>query len=491
MDIETTSPTYMSGKADEGAVIQAESAAIRIDAELEKRVVRKIDYHLIPLVMSLYLVAFLDRSNIGNAQLAGMNEDLGLSDSQYQWLLTIFYIPYILFEWGALMWKVVPPHWWAFSCVFIWGVASTLQAAAFNWSGMMAARFFLASAEAGFAPGVPYLLSFFYKRHELGLRCGLFLSAAPLATSFAGALAFGITSGHPAIENWRLLFIVEGIPSILIACLSFFLLPDSADTAYFLNEEEKQVAKSRALQQTGSEGKERIGSLNIKETLQSLKDIKTWIPPLMYFSCNVSFSSLPVFLPVILKDMGFTAINAQGLSAPPYLLAFIVCILTTWIADRTRQRGYMLIGLSLIGGVGYIILGTAKSVGARYFAVFLAAAGVFSCIANVLPWTINNQGSDSKRGAGIALLNLVGQVGPILGTRVFPNSDAPFFVKGMIICAAFMFFNALLALSLRFYLVMENKAFEKRDAEMAQSEMTGKGASAEFENEGYGFRNVL
>ncbi|KAI0204505.1 major facilitator superfamily domain-containing protein [Astrocystis sublimbata] len=471
--------------------IQPASRGLRIDPDLERRVVRKIDFHLIPLVMCLYLVAFLDRSNIGNAQVAGMGKDLGLSDDQYQWLLTIFYIPYIVFEWTALMWKVVPPHRWAFACVLVWGLASTLQSTAYGFSGLLASRFFLATAEASFAPGIPYLLSFFYKRKELGIRCGFYVSAAPLATTFAGALAYGITSGYPAIANWRLLFIVEGIPSVLLAFVAFKYMPDSADTAHFLNEEEKQVARTRALQQTGSLGAARVGHVNLKETVQTLKDIKTWIPPLMYFSCNVSFSSLPVFLPVILQNMGFTAVNAQGLTAPPYLPAFIVCITTTWIADRTQQRGAVLVGLSLVGGIGYILLAMCKSVGVRYFAVFLAAAGVFSCIANILPWTINNQDSDSKRGAGIALLNIIGQAGPLLGTRVFPEREKPYFVKGMWICAAFMIFNALLALTLRFYLAWENKLFEKREAESRPNRNRTKPDSAEFEDEGPGFRNVL
>ncbi|KAI1186694.1 major facilitator superfamily domain-containing protein [Nemania serpens] len=487
-ELEAAAGSRVGGSADG---LQPTSPELRIDPVLEKRVVRKIDLRLISLVMSLYLVAFLDRSNIGNAQVAGMGKDLGLSDDQYQWLLTIFYIPYIVFEWAALMWKVVPPHWWAFACVLVWGTASTLQATAYNWSGLLASRFFLATAEAAFAPGIPYLLSFFYKRNELGLRCGLFVSAAPLATTFAGALAYGITSGHPAIANWRLLFIVEGIPSVLLAFVAFHYMPDSADTAPFLNEEEKQVAKTRALQQTGSEGAARIGHLDVKDSLHALKDIKTWIPPLMYFSCNVSFSSLPVFLPVILQSMGFTAINAQGLSAPPYLAAFVVCVTTTWIADKTQQRGAMLVGLSLVAGVGYVLLATCRGVGVRYFAVFLAAAGVFSCIANILPWTINNQGSDAKRGAGIALLNIVGQAGPLLGTRVFPEAEKPYYIKGMSICAGFMFFNALLALTLRAYLAWENRKFEKGDAEIRENGSVAKAGSEHFENEGYGFRNVL
>ncbi|KAI1363410.1 major facilitator superfamily domain-containing protein [Xylaria arbuscula] len=484
-------PTAIPRAGDSVDHLQPPDSELHIDPALERRVVRKIDLRLIPLVTALYLVAFLDRSNIGNAQLAGMGKDLGLSDSQYQWLLTIFYIPYIVFEWAALMWKIVPPHLWAFFCVLVWGIASTLQATAYNWSGLLASRFFLATAEAAFAPGIPYLLSFFYKRNELGLRCGLYVSAAPLATTFAGALAYGITSGHAAIANWRLLFIVEGIPSVLLAFAAFRYMPDSADTARFLTEEEKVVAKTRALQQTGSEGVARIGHVDWRETFHSLKNIKTWIPPLMYFSCNVSYSSLPVFLPVILESIGFTAINAQGLSAPPYVLAFIVCVTTTWIADRSQQRGLMLIALSLIGGIGYIILATCESTAVRYFAVFLAAAGVFSCIANILPWTINNQGSDSKRGAAIALLNIIGQAGPLLGTRIFPASEKPYYVKGMSICAAFMFFNALLALTLRVYLAWENRTFEKRDAESRQNGSVCKPSSTDFENEGYGFRNVL
>ena len=110
----------------------------------------------------------------------------------------------------------------------------------------------------------------------------------------------------------------------------------------------------------------------------------------MYFSCNVSFSSLPVFLPTILNQMGFTAIDAQGLSAPPYFFSFIVTISSTWIADRTQQRGYMILLLSCLGGIGYILLATCRSVGVRYFGVFLAAGGVFPCIANILPWVLSD-----------------------------------------------------------------------------------------------------
>jgi cyanate permease len=109
----------------------------------------------------------------------------------------------------------------------------------------------------------------------------------------------------------------------------------------------------------------------------------------MYFAVNVSYSSLPAYLPTILKDMGYSNVNAQGLSAPPYFAAFLFALLTTWLADKTQQRGFVLMTTSCIGGIGYIILATVKTVGVRYFATFLAAAGVFASIPNILGWTLS------------------------------------------------------------------------------------------------------
>jgi MFS family permease len=142
---------------------------------------------------------------------------------------------------------------------------------------MMVCRFFLAVAEAGYGPGIPYLLSFFYMRTEIGFRCGIFLSAAPLATCFAGALAYAITSGHAHLANWRLLFLVEGLPTIVMAFVVWFFLPDSPEKARFLNSTEKDVARSRAIRQVGQDGYSRIGGVSFKEVGAALLDIKNWL----------------------------------------------------------------------------------------------------------------------------------------------------------------------------------------------------------------------
>ena len=139
---------------------------------------------------------------------------------------------------------------------------------------MMACRFFLGAIEAGYGTGIPYLLSFFYLRHEVGLRIGLFFSAAPLANTFAGALAYGITSGHSKLANWRLLFLIEGIPTLMMVPVTYFCLPDSPEKAKYLTEEEKIVAKARGVKQAGSSN--RVGGINWKEVGQALADPKCW-----------------------------------------------------------------------------------------------------------------------------------------------------------------------------------------------------------------------
>lgn len=428
-----------------------------------------------------------------------MEEDLELSSSQYTWLLTIFYISYIVFGFLAIMWKVVPPHIWAAFCVLGWGTVSSCQAAAHSWGAMMVLRFLMGVTEIAYAPGIPFLLSFFYLRHELGLRAGLYLSAAPLANTFAGALAYGITKGDTGMAKWRVLFLVEGLPTVAMAAVTFFFLPDSPDKARFLTEEEKVVVRARIVKQVGGT-ESRLGSVNLKEIGEGLMDLKGWILGIMYFSGNVAFSSLPVFLPTILKEMGFTRVNAQGLTAPPFFLSFLTVIATCYIADRTQQRGIVIAILSAIGGAGYVILATTKNVAGRYFAIFLAAAGIFPAIGNVLPWVTNNQGSDTRRGTGIVLLNLIGQCGPLLGTRLYPKHEGPFYVKGQSVCAGFMFLFCALSLILRTLLVWENKKLDEKYGTVAEQRLAmeeaeargeGKAVAVGVENYGPLFRYVL
>jgi len=186
-------------------------------------------------------------SDIGNAKIAGLAHDLRLDSSQYEWLLTAFYITYIAFEWMTLMYRLVPPHIYISLCVFSWGLIASCQSLVTSFWELFSLRALLGVAEAAFGPGVPFFLSLFYRREELALRTGLFISAAPLATSFASSLAWVIVklSSNGPIAPWRTLFLAEGFPSVIVAVFAWVLIPDGPGKASFLTPRQRKVAKLR------------------------------------------------------------------------------------------------------------------------------------------------------------------------------------------------------------------------------------------------------
>ncbi|RYN43463.1 hypothetical protein AA0112_g998 [Alternaria arborescens] len=448
----------------------------------DRRVLKKLDRRLVAFMALLYMLSFLDRSNIGNARIAGLADDLKLSSTQYEWLLWAFYITYILFEWMTLMYRIVPPHIYISLCILSWGIVASLQAVATSFSFLLVLRALLGISEAAFGPGVPFYLSFFFRRSELAFRTGLFISASPLSASFAGALAYLITKvgEHGPLSPWRLLFLLEGFPSVLIAVWAWDFVPDGPGSAKWLSPRQREIAVMRLRSEKESEDQDeekyqsgRRERVNFHEVLQTLKDPKSYLTALMFFSCNVAFSSMPVFLPTVIRDMGWESITAQGLSAPPYLFAFVVVLTTAYYSDRMQSRSTFIMLHSLLATLGYgtiAISGYLQSdkTMVRYIALYPAAAGFFSAITIIITWTLNNQESDSKKGTGMALLNIIGQMGPLVGTSIFPDEDGPYYVKGMSICAGFMLFVGFLAAILRWVLVRENRKLNNgRSAEYA------------------------
>lgn len=213
------------------------------------------------------------------------------------------------------------------------------------------------------------------------------------------------------------MFIIEGLPTVCIAFVAWFVLPDSLSQCKFLSDREKQIA-AHAVARNQQADPDRKGGFHFKELLAAFKDPKSFIPGVIYFSCNVSFASLPLFVPTIISGLGtFTKIQSNGLSAPPYVLCFFMIILLTWLSDRYKMRGPFAIFASLVAAIGFIIQATAKGTAARYIGVFLAVQ-VFCCVAITLAWVSNIHSTESKRAGGMVILATIGQCGPLLGTNV-------------------------------------------------------------------------
>ncbi|KJX93229.1 MFS transporter like protein [Zymoseptoria brevis] len=426
----------------------------------EKRVRRKLDIRLVLFVAMLYMVSFLDRTNIGNANVAGLSTSLRLSTSQFEWLLRAFYISYVLFEWMTICYTLFPPHVYIASCVFFWGLLACLQSFATSFAFLLILRVLLGIAEAAFV-GMPIYLSFFFRRDELALRTGMFIAAAPLASTFSGFLAYAIMRFGDIlpISNWRVLFFLEGAPALLVAIVAWYWLPDRPSTTRWLIARERKVAALRMRSETTT--KSATHSIPWSTILSPLLNPLSYLPALMFFACNVAFSSMPVFMPLILTDMGFPPLTSQALTAPPYLFAFLAILLTAYLSDRHRTRTVPMVFHALLAMSGYTLLSLARTlhlgVWTRYACVFPICAGFFSCVTVVITWTVNNQRTAAEKGTGVGILQFVGQLGPFVGTGLYPKQDGPYFERGMVVCAVCMLCVAGLAGGYCWMLKKENR----------------------------------
>lgn len=367
--------------------------------------------------------------------------------------------------------------------VFFWGTISTLQSVCTSWAGLMACRFLLGMAETMFGPGIPLYLSFFYPREYMGVRFGVFLSGSALANAYGGALAYGLSHIDSSISNWRFLFIIEGVPTALLAAVCWFFLPDSPGTARFLSEKEREIAVALSRSQPGDN---RDAGLDLKHLGTAFKDYRseswpsrylpvyTYIPFLSFsltdtsasadwmfalsnFSTNVSFASLPLFLPTIISEMGaFSTLTSNGLSAPPCLLSFSAIIASAFLCDRLRVRGPVAAAFASVAAAGYLVLALTSDVAPRYTGVFLVVL-VFVTVAVVLVWNANTNETDSKRAGGVWIIQTVGQCGTLLGTNLFPAGEEPYYRRGMWIGFAFSMLSACICATLSFLLWRENR----------------------------------
>ncbi|KAM0282014.1 hypothetical protein ACHAQH_003220 [Verticillium albo-atrum] len=389
----------------------------------EKKVLRKMDIRLIPMLALLYLLSFLDRGNIGNAKIEGLQEDLNMSDDQYNWCLTVFFFTYAAFEVPSnLLLKKLRPSVWLPTIMVAWGLVMTLMGIVQSYHGLLVARIFLGVTEAGLFPGVAYYLTMWYCRHEIQFRQALFFSAASIAGAFSGLLAFGISKmdGLGGLEGWRWIFILEGIVTVLVAVWAFFALHDFPETASFLSEEERAFVVFRLKYQGQIKGKQ-LGQVAVPEAEEfkwryvgdAFKDWQIWVNIFVYWGIVCPLYGISLFLPTIIRNLGYTSSTAQLMTVPIYITAAILAVIIAYISDKVGKRSPFIVGFLCVMIVGFSMCLASSNPHVVYAGVFIAACAIYPAFPGVITWLANNLAGSYKRGAGMAIQIGVGNLGGV------------------------------------------------------------------------------
>ncbi|KAJ6472639.1 MFS general substrate transporter [Mycena vulgaris] len=477
----------------ESASASASVSSLIVDPEEERRLVRKLDRRILPITCLLYLFAYLDRSNLGNARLQGLPKDTLGGDptgKKFDWVNSVFFFSYILCQVPTtVISKLFPPRVWL-ACVAVgWGLSSTLLASghstAFDFGGLLTGRIFLGIFEAGFGPVIPVYFSFFYTKEEMGVRMAYWFGFAAVAGAFGGLISFGVQHAHAAIHNWRLLFIIEGVPAIILGLVTIFFLPNRPESTTFLNERERAIALDRMNRGTSGDTGARIERAHI---YMAFKDWRIYTGGAIYFGLNTALASISAFLPTIITTFGYTNAIAQLLTVPPYAVAAVLLVSFSFASDRLQSRGIFMAIASTISGIGYVLLLTVPfNVHVRYFAVFCIVSGTYTTIGITIAWFAHNLGSETKRATGIPMFMAIGQCGSVLGSHIFPLTESPRYIKGFGISCALEFLAVALSLILSLSYRMENA---RRDKLYGKPALNGRVNTSQVADKANDFRYV-
>ncbi|KAF4472259.1 transporter [Fusarium albosuccineum] len=447
--------------------MSSKAGGVEIDPEKEKKLLRKIDLHLIPILSLLLLCAFVDRINIGNARIQGLEADLNMAGSDYNIALFTFFITYILFEvpCNMLLKKVRPS---AFLRLIIGGcgIVTIGQGVTKSFEGLVVCRVLIGLLEAGFVPGCVYLISMFYKRHELQWRINLFYTASILAGAFSGLLAYAIAhmSGVGGYGGWRWIFILEGSATVFIAMFAYFYTPDWPQTAKFLTEEEREMLLARLAIDTPDAS---MNHWNKSTAKRVFGDVKIWLGALMYLGIVTTTYSTSFFTPTILRQLGWTALRAQVMSIPIYIAAAVVTLTGAVFSDRLRHRfGFILLGCALTTlGYGVLLAGAHVPAGACYMALYFVTCGCWLAQPITVVWLNNNLGGHYKRGIGAAIQLSIGNCSGFVASNIFISSQQPRYPLGFGVGLGFVWLCVFAACAFDMWIQRENKLRDagKRD----------------------------
>ncbi|KAF9042194.1 major facilitator superfamily domain-containing protein [Panaeolus papilionaceus] len=403
------------------------------DPAFVTRTLRLIDWRMLPLLGFLYAVALIDRTNLGIARIAGMEGDLKLYlGERYSIASMIYFVPYTLLQLpGNIVLRILGARTWLTICVVGWGAAQLGMGFVPTWGYLVLCRIFLGVFEAGFFPALVFIITTWYKRHEVQKRLAVFYLTSMVVGAFSSIFAYSLTlmKGLGGLNGWQWIFVMEGVITIVLGILTWLFVPDFPDKSTFLTPEQKKMILDRVEADRGDSIPDEMTSAKL---VKHLTDPLVWMFAFMFLASTVPAYAVGFFGTIIISSMGYSLTEALCLTAPPGIVAAISVYFFAWLSDKTKRRALWLGAQNVICIVGLVLIRYGGANGVRYFGLFLTNMGASGCVPGVLAYSSNNMTSHTKRSVQTAIIVAAGGIGGILATTMFAQKDFPLYTPGIL-----------------------------------------------------------
>lgn len=409
-------------------------------AELETRVLRKVTLRIIPFVMLLYFIAFIDRVNIGFAALT-MNKDLGFSPTVFGFGAGIFFLGYFLFEVPSnLVLDKVGARIWIARVMITWGLISGAMAFVQGANSFYILRFLLGAAEAGFFPGIILYLSYWFPARQRAAVTAVFMAAAPLSTVLGSPVSGALLEMHGwlGLSGWQWMFLIEAAPAVILGVVVLFYMTDRPEKATWLRDDERNWLVNAMAAEAA--GKAASASHSV---WRGLADPRVIALSLVYFGTSAGLYTLGIWAPQIIKEFGLTSLQVGLLNALPGIVAVIAMVIWARHSDRSGERTWHVVAACLLAAVGLVFAGFAGSVLAVMLALTLveeawynSGDGNYYSASSTSPLRPTEViGSTPLTAQGAAILGVIDARDQVL-KQLVPTFNVPAVTTGPLVHAA-------------------------------------------------------
>ncbi|KAE8154559.1 major facilitator superfamily domain-containing protein [Aspergillus avenaceus] len=496
-DLETNvSPALSStgsSERDENYEVYKQTRELEYTEEEAKRVLKKIDYRLMPFLFLIYLLQYLDKNSLNFSSVYGLKEGTHLKGQDYSWLGSIFYFGYLIAQWPAgLALQKLPIGRFLSITTIVWGGLLMTTPACYNFAGIAINRFLLGVTEAVVNPGFVLMMGIWYTSNEQPLRLEIYYCTNGIATMFGGLLGYAIGHITTGLPRWMYVFLIFGSVSLAIGIASLLFLPDLPSTAKFLTERERAIAVDRV-----SVNQQGVKNNHFKwyQVRQAAQDPKTWLLFIMAIGAQVPNSALTSFTSIIVKSFGFDTLGTQYLQIPGGAVQFLTLLLGGFVATKysgkfhSRCACMIFANLVCIIGSGLLVGLPDSNKWGRLVALWLCYFQGLGFSMSLTIVSSNIAGSTKKQVTG-ALLFTGYCVGNIIGPQTFKSSEAPGYHSAYVAMLVGYAVKLTSITALYLYMYFENK---RRDREAAETPDDGikNGMLDQTEIDNKAFRYVL